>query len=343
MRQVGFILLLWGKKMIYRNGIICLFVKTESFERQWPGYTEYIYLKEKNSSKMVDPNLICFNLGMGPTDAESRAKELSSLYKFSLPSGYRASRFDSVVVEFVFSPSCRWLKQAGPNQYQMTPSIKDLIKHKSVRIHKYDEINIVNQGGTEITYGITHGNNTIVFIKVGMNGSIYGYKNKYLKIAKALNKKHGCTVIVSSNPNGLEDNFESEMKSLKAYAYYHKWEDYQVYYMGHSLGATLGIINAWKYPDIKKLACINGPLFVDSEVLINGMKNFSGENMHLIYGSKDPSFDTANLFAEYESDKMVFTRIHGADHNFTGCLDLFMALPGFYFFGDEIKEKLIKG
>lgn len=140
------------------------------------------------------------------------------------------------------------------------------------RRNKYDEISIVNQGETEITYGITYGNNTIVFIKAGMKGSIYGYQNKYLKISKTLNKKHGCTVIVSSNPNGLEDNFESEMKSLKTYANYHKLENYQVYYMGHSLGATLGIIHSFKYPEIKKLVCINGPLNINPVKLIDGIK-----------------------------------------------------------------------
>ena len=51
-----------------------------------------------------------------------------------------------------------------------------------------------------IEYGIVNGNNTIVFIKVGQDGSIFGYQNKYLDIAFELNRKHGYTVIVSSNP-----------------------------------------------------------------------------------------------------------------------------------------------
>lgn len=84
-------------------------------------------------------------------------------------------------------------------------SIPLLIKglQEVFRIKKgFNEINIVKQRNDEIEYGIIHGNNTIVFIKVGLKGSIYGYKNKYLRIAKKLNKEHGCTVIVASNPNG---------------------------------------------------------------------------------------------------------------------------------------------
>lgn len=72
------------------------------------------------------------------------------------------------------------------------------------------------------------------------------------------------------------------------------------------------------------------------------LKNFSGEKMNLIYGSKDPSFSMSNLFAELESHKIEITRIQGADHNFTGCLELFMALPGFFFFEDEINCKNVK-
>ena len=101
-------------------------------------------------------------------------------------------------------------------------SVIRLIKRK---IKGFEEINIVKQGNAEITYGIIHGNNIIVFIKAGMNGTCYGYDNKYQRIAKQLNKKHGCTVITASNPNGYQDDFESEMKSLRAYAYYHKWQD----------------------------------------------------------------------------------------------------------------------
>lgn len=216
----------------------------------------------------------------------------------------------------------------------MTKIINKL--HRFFRRNKYDEINIVNQGGTDITYGIIHGNNTIVFIKTGMKGSIYGYQNKYLKISKELNNNHNCTVIVSSNPNGLYDDFENEMKSLKAYAYYHKWSDYQIYYMGHSIGATLGIVNAHKYPEIKKLLCINAPLNINSHLLTDEIQKFSGEKITMIYGSKDPDCNMIKLFSKLKSDNTDFTIIQGVDHNFTGYLKLFMALPGFFFFGDKL-------
>ncbi len=52
----------------------------------------------------------------------------------------------------------------------------------------------------EVNYGIIEGNNTVLFIKAGQDGSMYGYQNKYLTIANNINKNYGYTVICSSNP-----------------------------------------------------------------------------------------------------------------------------------------------
>ena len=169
---------------------------------------------------------------------------------------------------------------------------------------EFDEITAIKQENAEITYGIVHGNGTIIFIKAGMDGSCYGYENKYLKIAKNLNEKHGCTVISASNPNGYSDDFESEMKFLKDYAVSHKLENYQVYFMGHSNGASLGIINAYKFQEIKKLLCINGPLMINPHKLFSGIENFNAEKMYLVYGSKDPSFGMLKIFSDFESEKI---------------------------------------
>ncbi len=64
--------------------------------------------------------------------------------------------------------------------------------------------------------------------------------------------------------------------------------------------------------------------------------------MNLIYGSKDASFSMVKLYSELESGKIDFVRIYGADHNFTGCLDLFIELPGVLLFGDELTCRNVK-
>ena len=45
----------------------------------------------------------------------------------------------------------------------------------------YDEIIKKRIDGETINYGIVKGNENVVFIKVGADGNIKGYKNKYLK------------------------------------------------------------------------------------------------------------------------------------------------------------------
>lgn len=199
----------------------------------------------------------------------------------------------------------------------------------------YDAFSQLHYHGTELDYGYVHGNNKIVFIKVGFHGTCYGYQNKYMKIARDLNKKYGCTVFVASNPTGLQDEFDDAMKRIQYYAKQHEWDDYQAYFMGHSLGATLGIMNAWRYPEIKKLVCINGPLNDDPNLIVPPIKQFAGEKMHLVYGDRDPSYNIAKLFKELESERMEMSFVHGTDHDFTNAMDLFMALPGMMLFGEE--------
>lgn len=49
-------------------------------------------------------------------------------------------------------------------------------------------------------YGMIKGGPELLFIKTGRSGTIYGYENKYLEIAREVNKKYGCSVAVSANP-----------------------------------------------------------------------------------------------------------------------------------------------
>lgn len=181
---------------------------------------------------------------------------------------------------------------------------------------RFDRTIIETQKDKEIEYGIIDGNNTVVFIKAGMEGSCYGYENKYVRIGRLLNEKHGCSIISSSNPLGLHTDFTAEMDFVRNYTKQQNMGNFQVYFVGHSNGAALGIINAWQFPEIKKLVCINAPLMMNPHLLIQGIKEFSGEKMNLVYGSKDPSFDMVKLYSELESEKIDFVRVKNADHNF---------------------------
>lgn len=54
---------------------------------------------------------------------------------------------------------------------------------------KYDKILGITVGDEKIKYGILYGNEKIVFIKAGADGSIRGYQDKYLKIAHCVHDR----------------------------------------------------------------------------------------------------------------------------------------------------------
>ena len=185
-------------------------------------------------------------------------------------------------------------------------------------------------GKNNLTYGTILGNETIVFIKPGLGGSIYGYENKYLRISEKLNETFNCTVIVS--PNEKKVDFDTEMDFIKDYATQNNLGEYQIYYFGHSNGALIGMCEAYKYAEIKRLLLINSPLCMNPHKIIEGIKMFNGEKMIMLFGDKDPSFHFVKQFSELSNGKVIFEIISGADHYFTNKLELFMSLPEKYFF-----------
>ena len=88
--------------------------------------------------------------------------------------------------------------------------------------------------GEEVNYGIIEGNNTILLIKAGQDGSMYGYENKYLTIARNINKEFGYTVICSSNPLRKTNPLEQAMEIIEDYCEQKGFDDYQVYYASES-------------------------------------------------------------------------------------------------------------
>lgn len=185
-------------------------------------------------------------------------------------------------------------------------------------------------GKNNLTYGTILGNETIVFIKPGLGGSIYGYENKYFRISEKLNDTFNCTVIVS--PNEKKVDFDTEMEFIKEYVTHNNLSEYQIYYFGHSNGALIGMCEAYKYAEITRLILINSPLCMNPHKTIDGIKKFNGEKMILLFGDKDPSFHFVKLFSELSNEKVRFEIIPEADHNFKNKLELFMSLPEKYLF-----------
>ena len=188
---------------------------------------------------------------------------------------------------------------------------------------KFEDIAIID-------YGIVEGNNIIVFIKAGQNGSLYGYQNKYIKMAKRLNKKYGCSVICSSNPFDGNNPLDNAMVIIEYYA--KRFDDYKIYYLGYSNGALIGAWFGVKYPKIKRMALVNGPLMYNLHKTKEGALSFKGESINFIYGEHDQSIGYIELLKSIENDKINVFIEQGQDHHFSKSEEDFQQIPEKYLF-----------
>ena len=188
---------------------------------------------------------------------------------------------------------------------------------------KFEDIAIID-------YGIVEGNNIIVFIKAGQNGSLYGYQNKYIKMAKRINKKYGCSVICSSNPFDGNNPLDNAMEVIEDYA--KRFDDFKIYYLGYSNGALIGAWFGIKYPKIKRMALVYGPLMYNLYKTKEGALSFKGESINFIYGEYDQSIGYVELLKSIENDKIKVFIEEGQDHHFSKSEEDFQKIPEKYLF-----------
>ena len=180
-----------------------------------------------------------------------------------------------------------------------------------------------------IDYGIIEGNNLIIFIKSGQNGSLYGYQNKYIRMAKRLNKKYGCSVVCSSNPFDGENPLDDAMKVIEDYA--KRFDDYKIYYLGYSNGALIGAWFGTKYPKIKRMVLVNPPLMFNYYKTKEGTLSFKGESINYVFGEYDQSIGYVGLLKSLENDKIKVFIEKGQDHHFSKSDEEFQRIPEKYF------------
>ena len=190
----------------------------------------------------------------------------------------------------------------------------------------------------QIDYGIINGkfniesSHIVVYIKAGITGSIYGYENKYLKMAKNLNEKFGVSVFVASNPEGTGNSIGHGLKIIENYCKERQVKQFNVYFVGVSNGGVQGLFAFEKNPLINKALLIGAPLNYNPDLIKKALINFNGEKLHLICGDKDPGFGLFKLYSELENEKIIFTAFLNVDHVFSGNTELFIKLPEKYLF-----------
>lgn len=207
--------------------------------------------------------------------------------------------------------------------------------------NKFDiEIKKEFKDSTNIDYGIIKGNDKIVFIKAGQDGSLYGYENKYLRMADRLNKNYNCSVICSSNPFDGNNPLDNAMEVIEEYA--SKFNDYDIYYLGYSNGGLIGLWFGTQYNKMKKIISINAPLMYNYHITKKGITDFNGDKIVLVYGEYDQSINYVPLLENIFQPKLTIEIIEGEDHYISKDTEHFFKIPEKHFFkeGSEKNERI---
>ena len=185
---------------------------------------------------------------------------------------------------------------------------------------------------TKIEYGIVYGNENILLIKTGQDGSIYGYNDKYLKMANLVNEKTGATVICASNPFDGQNPLDDAMKIIKQYCQKKEYLNYKIFYLGFSSGGFIGAVFGIDYPQIEKMLLVNMPLMYNWHKIKSGLIKYNGQKLILVYGSQDQSVKYLELLQRINNEKIKTIIIPDQDHYFSNCEKIFEQLPLKYLF-----------
>jgi alpha/beta superfamily hydrolase len=189
----------------------------------------------------------------------------------------------------------------------------------------YDKTTSKTLSGEKLRYGILYGNEKIVFIKVGAGGSIRGYQYKYLQMAHRAHERLGATVICASNPDiehGHEDADRAMIASVAAEA---GFASYEVYFVGTSDGGYHNLKLAKIVPQSVKFLGINASLNSVQD-LTEKLQAIPDVQKLLVYGTKDEDYIRESALQALKCDNLEVITITGADHEFTGMVDEFIAL-----------------
>lgn len=179
-----------------------------------------------------------------------------------------------------------------------------------------------------IDYGFVKGDNKIVFVKVGLGGDCLGYENRYLKIARQLKDKYGCSVIVSANPNDGKKHNNSDKKIIEQYVLENKIDLPKLFFFGNSNGGVKGLELTNDGVRFKKMILVNMPLMINFHKTKRYISAIPQTEIVAVYGEHDPSFRYLPFLDGIWKNVKILT-VPKADHNFWGMSDEFIDLSDF--------------
>ena len=191
---------------------------------------------------------------------------------------------------------------------------------------------VINYGydGFSVSYGVKLGDGKIVFVKAGLGGDILGYEGKYLRIAERLNERYGCTVICASNPAEPKEQTAIDKHAIERLKEELGRSSYKLFFFGHSNGGIKGLELALCGVSFERMVLVNMPLMINMFKTKAAISRICDTGVHLIYGALDPSVPYIPFF-DGKLANVRATVFDGADHNFTGFLDEFIALADYLF------------
>lgn len=195
-----------------------------------------------------------------------------------------------------------------------------------VKKMKFDELYRIGAENDYIEYGCILGSNKIVYIKTGMGGSYIGYKEKYLKMARRLNEKYGCSVICVSNPLPHGRSVDTDQMIIRDFLDRHNIIDSEMFFFGNSNGSVKGLQLVESGTVFKKMILVNMPLMENFHKNVGRIKLVPETEIRAVYGELDPSRNYIQFLEFKAPGNLEIVKIPLADHNFTGMTDTFIEL-----------------
>ncbi|MBR4873329.1 MAG: hypothetical protein IKV00_05800 [Clostridia bacterium] len=188
----------------------------------------------------------------------------------------------------------------------------------------FDKMITARVDGCELEYGIVFGNEKIVFVKCGVDGSIRGESEEYLQMAHRLHGRLGATVICASNPCECETG-SADKAAISWVVKKLKLSDYKVYLFGVGDGSYQNLKLAGQIPQTVKILGAN-----TSSNTVDRLKERLCGLSHIdkifVYGTKDTEYKRIPSLRRANIDRLEIRTIEGATHKFSGMLDQYVAL-----------------
>lgn len=176
---------------------------------------------------------------------------------------------------------------------------------------------------------------TVLLIIPGVDGSVNGYEDKYIRIAEQVQDKHGVAVIRIANPFISSFHWESNPRRILDYIERNasvitgSGEVPRIKVMAHSAGASIIARIAHEYDNITDILLVNPAQKLGGDAIRQGLKKTNAE-VTAVFGEKDPS---VSLSEALQGDGHTVVVLEGIDHNFSGdYLQSFIELPERYLF-----------